>query len=395
MTKNADSQIETLREKIRNDDRKLDEANRDALLEFSNELFLIPSQVGDQRHIKLLRHNVRMAEHAGSPVDALESEDAAKEIVRWIHRTYDNAETNRDYRVALKQFGRRVTDQNGDDPPESMEWIPSNTPSTYDPAPEPSNMLHWKEDVLPLIKATRNPRDAALIAVGWDAGARSGELRALTVGDVTDYEHGYQITVQGKMGQRTVPLIPSVPFLQRWLAAHPSDDPEAPLWSKLTEPEAPSYNALRTAVKDAADRAGVDKPVTFTNLRKSSASHLASRGLNQAHIEDHHGWTRGSDVASRYVSVFADDTGREVARVHGLEIDEEEEPDATAPVECPRCHQQTPREMDHCLHCRQTINMETALRREQTCEWCGSSISCYSEHIPDCTDIEVHQGETY
>jgi len=49
MTKNADSQIETLREKIRNDDRKLDEANRDALLEFSNELFLIPSQVGDQR----------------------------------------------------------------------------------------------------------------------------------------------------------------------------------------------------------------------------------------------------------------------------------------------------------------------------------------------------------
>ena len=144
MTKNADSQIETLREKIRNDDRKLDEANRDALLEFSNELFLIPSQVGDQRHIKLLRHNVRMAEHAGSPVDALESEDAAKEIVRWIHRTYDNAETNRDYRVALKQFGRRVTDQNGDDPPESMVWIPSNTPSTYDPAPEPSNMLKWK-----------------------------------------------------------------------------------------------------------------------------------------------------------------------------------------------------------------------------------------------------------
>jgi len=90
-------------------------------LEFSNELFLIPSQVGDQRHLKLLRHNVRMAEHGGSPVMALESEEAAKEIVRWIHRTYDNAETNRDYRVALKQFGRRVTDQNGDDPPESME----------------------------------------------------------------------------------------------------------------------------------------------------------------------------------------------------------------------------------------------------------------------------------
>ncbi|UPV73878.1 tyrosine-type recombinase/integrase [Halorussus limi] len=389
MTKNADSQIETLREKIRNGERELDDANQEALLKFSNGLFLIPSQVGDQRHLKLLRHNVRMAEHAGSPVDALESEDAAKEIVRWIHRTYDNPETNRDYRVALKQFGRRVTDRNGDDPPESMAWIPSNTPSTYDPAPEPSDMLQWKEDVLPLIEATRNARDAALIAVAWDAGPRSGELRSLTLGDVTEYAHGYQITVRGKMGQRTVPLIPSVPFLQRWFADHPGADPDAPLWAKLTAPEAPSYNALRTAVKDAADRAGVSKPVTFTNLRKSSASHLASRGLNQAHIEDHHGWTRGSDVASRYVSVFADDTGREVARAHGLEISDAEEPESTAPVECPRCHQRTPREKDRCLHCRQPIDKESALREQQTCDWCGAAIANYSDHIPNCSAVHV------
>jgi hypothetical protein len=54
MMKNADEQIETLREKIRNGERELDEANQEALLEFSNELFLIPSQVGDQRHLKLL-----------------------------------------------------------------------------------------------------------------------------------------------------------------------------------------------------------------------------------------------------------------------------------------------------------------------------------------------------
>ena len=102
----------------------------------------------------------------------------------------------------------------------------------------------------------------------------------------------------------------------------------------------------------------------------------------------------GSDVASRYVSVFADDTSREVARVHGLEIGEEDEPDTTAPVECPRCHQQTPREMNHCLHCRQTIDKETALQREQTCEWCGSPISSYTEHIPTCADVEVVQKKS-
>ncbi|AEH35637.1 tyrosine-type recombinase/integrase [Halopiger xanaduensis] len=391
MTQDVSQQLETLRNKIQNDRRDVDEANRDALLKFSDELMLIPSQVGDHRHLKLLRHNVRMAEHAGSLVDALEDEEEVKEIVRWIHRTYDNPETNRDYRVALKQFGRRATEVNGDSPPETMEWIPSNTPSTYDPAPEPSDMLKWEDDVLPLIEETRNPRDAALVAVAWDAGPRSGELRSLTLGDVTDYEHGYQVTVRGKMGQRSVGLVPSVPFLQRWLEAHPGDALDDPLWSKLKEPTAPTYNALRTAIKDAAERANVDKPVTFTNFRKSSASHLASRGMNQAHIEDHHGWTRGSDVASRYVSVFAEDTDREVARIHGVDVDEGEEPNPTAPVECPRCHQKTPREKQNCIHCRQHLTKEATIEQRQTCDWCGETIRGYSEHLPACPAVEIEK----
>ncbi|WP_267643487.1 tyrosine-type recombinase/integrase [Haloarchaeobius amylolyticus] len=389
MTSDPEHQIDVLRQKLENRERDVNDADCEALLRFSDELFLIPSQVGHLRHLKLLRHNVRMAEHAGSLVNALEDEEAAKDIVRWIHRNYDNEETNRDYRVALKQFGRRVTDENGNRPPKSMEWIPSNTSSTYDPAPEPSNMLKWKADVLPMIEATLNPRDAALIAVAWDAGARSGELRSLRLGDVTDYTHGYQITVQGKMGQRSIGLIPSVPFLQRWLEAHPGGHPDDPLWSKLNTPEKPSYNALANILKNAAERAGITKPVTFTNFRKSSASHLASRGMNQAHIEDHHGWTRGSDVASRYVSVFADDSAREVARIHGLEVDDEDEPEPTAPIECPRCHQRTPREKDHCIHCRQAFTKETIVAEQENCKWCGVSITDYPSHIPECAAVSV------
>lgn len=74
-------------------------------------------------------------------------------------------------------------------------------------------MLKWEKDVLPMIEETRNARDAALIAVAFDAGARSGELQELTVGDVTDAKNGLRIFVDGKMGQRSVLLIPSVPYL--------------------------------------------------------------------------------------------------------------------------------------------------------------------------------------
>ncbi len=65
---------------------------------------------GWHRHLKLLRHCTRMAEHPGGLADALEQKEAAENIVRWIHSEYDNEETNRDYRVVLRIFSKRVTD---------------------------------------------------------------------------------------------------------------------------------------------------------------------------------------------------------------------------------------------------------------------------------------------
>ncbi|WP_248895372.1 tyrosine-type recombinase/integrase [Haloplanus halobius] len=350
------AQIETLRDRIEASD-KISDTDRSALFDFSDELYLLQTKYSDHRHLKLLRHCTRMAEHVGGLAEALEDRDATEDIVRWINRTYDNEETNRDYRVALSVFGRRTTDENGDDPPESIEWVPSGTSSNYDPAPNPGDMLHWEADVLPMIEATRYSRDAALIATAWDSGARSGEIRGLSVGDVTDHRHGYQLTFQGKTGQRTVTLIPSVPYLQQWLSDHPArDDPNAPLWCKLDRPEEFSYRMFTKILEGAADKADIDKPVTFTNFRKSSASYLASQGMNQAHIEDHHGWVRGSDVASRYVSVFGQDADRELAKVHGVELDDDEEPEPIAPMECPRCGRDTPREKDFCVWCDQATS---------------------------------------
>jgi len=380
------AQIETLRDRIEASD-EISDADRSALFDFSDELYLLQTKYSDHRHLKLLRHCTRMAEHVGGLAEALEDRDATEDIVRWINRTYDNEETNRDYRVALSVFGRRTTDENGDDPPESIEWVPSGTSSNYDPAPNPGDMLHWEADVLPMIEATRYSRDAALIATAWDSGARSGEIRGLSVGDVTDHRHGYQLTFQGKTGQRTVTLIPSVPYLQQWLSDHPArDDPNAPLWCKLDRAEEFSYRMFTKILEGAAEKAGNDKPVTFTNFRKSSASYLASQGMNQAHIEDHHGWVRGSDVASRYVSVFGQDADRELAKVHGVELDDEEEPEPIAPMECPRCGRDTPREKDFCVWCDQATSHDAVQEIEAEEQNLRDSILTLIREDPDLLD---------
>jgi integrase len=342
MVTNPRRQLENLHDRIETSD-ELDDDDREALQEFSDRLALLRSEYSTQRHEKLLRHCTIAAEEVGGLADALDDRDAAEELVRWLNREYTNEETNRDYRIALRMFGKRLAEIDGDIPtddkgvPGSLSWIPTTTSRNYDPTPDPAEMLEWEDDILPMIDVTMNARDAALIAVAWDSGARSGELLGLSVGDVSDHRHGLQISVDGKTGQRSIMLITAVPYLNRWLQDHPRrDDDTAPLWCKLQSGEEMSYQMCRKIPREAASRADVTKPVTFTNFRKSSASHLASNGVNQAVLEDHHGWTRGSTVAARYISVFADASDREIARAHGVDVSEEE-PDPIAAITCPRC----------------------------------------------------------
>lgn len=362
-------EVERLRDRISDGERDIgNEADRDRLLEFSERLDLLRQEYGDHRHLKLLRHCTRMAEHMGGLDAALTDREAAEDIVRWINTEYENEETNRDYRVALRVFARRVTE--GDEVPDSVAWVPSKTTNTYDPSPDPVDMLDVEDDVKPMIDAARNPRDAALIGLQFDAGLRGGELYDLTVGDISDSEHGLAVRVEnGKTGSRTVHLAAdfSIPYLQRWLNEHPApEDRDTPLWCKLNSPEQFSYQRFLQCFKRCAERAGVQKPVTPTNFRKSNATWLARQGANAALIEDRQGRQRGSKAVARYVANFGEDAEAQYAKLHGKEV-ETSEPENRTPVECPRCTRETPRDEAKCMWCGQVLDYEAAedIRAEQ------------------------------
>lgn len=163
------SQIENLRERAQTSDQ-IDDTDGELLIEFSDTMDLLGSKYSDKRHKKLLGHCVWLAEAVGGLEDALEDRDAAEDLVRYIHREYEKEETNRDNRIALRMFGEHVTE--GDGKPDSIEWISSTYSSTYDPAPDPNQMLGWDDHIVPMIEETRNSRDAALKATAWNLGAR-------------------------------------------------------------------------------------------------------------------------------------------------------------------------------------------------------------------------------
>jgi len=149
-------------------------------------------------------------------------------------------------------------------------------------------MWWWDEHILPVLNNAKYARNKAAVAVDWDSGTRSGEFRSMKVGDVGDHKYGKEITVNGRQGQRSVTLITSVPYLQRWLEVHPKgDDPEAPLWCDLDTGREVSYKMKQKMLEKPVERAvkngDLKKPskMGFTRMRKSSASYLARKNVSQ------------------------------------------------------------------------------------------------------------------
>lgn len=372
--------IEALRERIQKSD-EISEKDREVLMAFSDEFYLLKSKYTNDRHEKLLRHCTRMAENVGGLAGALEDRSFTEDLVRWIHRVYDNENTNHDYRTALRVMGRLVTEEEGI--PDSIAWVPSGVSNSYDPVPNPADMLTWEGDVISMIEVCRNACDKALLAVAFDSGARSGELQDLTVGDVNDHQHGLQIMVDGKTGQRSVTLIPSVPYLQRWISDHPaSTDENAPLWSKLDDPDDISYRCFLNIFKRAGRKADIDKLTTPTNFRKSNATYLAEKGMKESYINDRQGRVRGSDAAAHYVARFGGRAEDEYARMQGIEVDQDE-PEPIGPVKCPRCGNDTPRHEPACVHCQQALSHGAAQSIEEDEREVREAFLRFAQENPD------------
>lgn len=359
--------VATLRRKIEAGERGSSARDRDILLEFSDELSLLAETYGDHRHVKLLRHCCRMAELVDGVdlVDTLTDRDATETVVRWIHGEYDldeSPETNQNYRVALRVFGRRVTTEGvdgPDSPPPSIDWVNSTLPNSYDPSPNKRDMLTWEADVEVMLDACRNSRDAAAIALQFDAGLRGGELYDLRRSDLADTEHGLSVSADGKTGERAVDLIPSTPHVNRWLTDHPGG-PDDYLWTRLTTPSQLSYQSYLNMFKRPADRADLSKPVTPTNFRKSNLAWLAKQGMNARYIERRQGRVAGSDAVARYVALFDEDIGDEYARLMGLEVADDDDSVDLAPLKCPRCDKETPRDEDRCVWCGHAVSNDAA-----------------------------------
>lgn len=339
------------------------------IAEFKRNLKL--DGTSDARLQKLTSHLKVIAEHLGDRrFDSLEKADI-KELVEWVHDR-DLAETTiADYKKVIKQFYKWLEGENGDYP-ETVDWLTTTAPNETGTLPKE---LLTRGDIDALKDACRNKRDRAFIALLYETGTRIGELIDLTVGDIEDHDHGKKVVIDGKTGQRRLPLLESTPAMNKWLNEPPNPTKDAPLWCQLQDANKQlSYHYIRQKLLERPkERAGIDKPVNPHHFRHSRATDLATE-FKEAQLCEWFGWVQESDVPAKYVHLSGRDIDDAYNELHGLKSEEEKEAEKTI-QECPRCRELNEQRDRFCSRCGQALDIDAAeeveTAEEETAEAAG------------------------
>jgi integrase len=268
-------------------------------------------------------------------------EDDLKDVLYAIQTNGYSANTVYEYRKGLKKFFKWL---NGE------EWKGLKLlRGKIEPRDEKKPNILTEDEIKQMIAAALNERDKALIAVGYDAGLRIGELAGLRWGDIVWTDFGARIKVKGKKGERYVPVVMAAPYLKSWLPKHPKVrvengrlevDPSEYVFVNIGHPsygEPMEYRMLAKIIKQAAIRAGIKKRIYTHILRHSRATVLAS-WMKEAQLCNFFGWIQGSKMAKIYVHMSGRDVEAALLRYYGIETDEEKKLESKLkPIECPRC----------------------------------------------------------
>ncbi|MFA5394803.1 MAG: site-specific integrase [Methanogenium sp.] len=213
-------------------------------------------------------------------------------------------------------------------------------------------------DIDSMLNATRNLRDAALIATLYETGCRRGELLSCSIRSLTFTANGARLQVTGKTGARVVPLVFSVPYLRKWLEVHPlRNDSGAPLWilSRTTIIDGVSIRdaamtpaALTAILKSIAHDAGITKRINPHSFRHARATRLAG-AFSEQQMKRFLGWTSASAMPAVYVHLSGRDIEDATLAMYGVAASKQ--PTAIQVRKCPVCDKIVSQSAKYCDVC--------------------------------------------
>ncbi len=253
---------------------------------------------------------------------------------------------------------------------------------------KPSDLWTSREcDVF--LKYCPSKRDKAYMSMAIDTSCRPSELLSLRIDDIkykstTDGSKQYaEITINGKTGQRTVPLIYSLPYLKEWILNHPaSNNPSDWLFvsegktsygKKITRDGLLKHfqefyrdkyypSLIKSENVPDNDKAYVKsiltKPINLYIFRHIALTEK-SKILNEHMLRNHAGWSTSSKMPQVYIHHLGGASSKQLLESFGIiEKENDQEQKENKMIICPNCNEPNHRsENKICFKCKIVLSL--------------------------------------
>ena len=247
---------------------------------------------------------------------------------------------------------------------------------------KPSDMWSQEDDIL-FLKYCPSKRDRCYHAISRDSSCRPHELLKIRIKDIVfkmvrDRQYA-EILVNGKTGQRNIPLINSIPYLKDWINDHPQPGNEnailmCGLGKSLGRPiRIESLNHIYQTYKKEIFTKLLDNPNVSSEdktkimellkkpwnpyIRRHSALTEKSKMLKEHTLRQHAGWSPNSNMHQKYIHYFGNESNEALLEVYGLKS-KLEQIDRLKPRQCPNCNEPNQISARFCVRCKMILSYD-------------------------------------
>ena len=343
----------------------MSQKNKDLLTKWQTYLF--STGCSGQRVAKLVGQMRRILEHMKKDLDTWDK-DILFEFGAWVNRRNDISDaTKADYRRCVKQFYKWFEDEDTRDANLTKKFYKNvaELKRSYELRKIEHSKILTEQDVKVILdKGCSNVRDKAFIMLLHESGARIGELLNIRICDLNIQDDRINIQLDGKTGQRVIPIYMSVGYIMQWLDYHPlKDNLDSFLWVNIdrNRPNKPlQWIGARKLVRRCVVKSGITKQNNPHWFRHSRAT-LNSQFMTEAILCQFFGWAIGSKQVRAYVHPGLNQMQDVLAEARGIKKEEEKKQSAQR---CTRCSLINDAHSKYCQRCGSALSMETAHKKD-------------------------------
>jgi len=346
-------------------DPKLTPRNRKVILEFHHSL--VAEGIGIARQLRYLDSLHNFGIWLGKDFDKTTVKDILRVQAENIEGSGYEEWTKSTYRKIIRRFFTTLD-------PEKYRDI---TAKINGGAPKKHQEKKWvlitEEDAKKMIESADKVRDAALLAVMWESGARIAEILTLQIQDIVPLEEGaVRVSFRGKTGVRLNKLWLASPYLRDWLRQHPfKGRSDAIVWiseQQQNRREPLSYNGAVKIIRKVAELAKIEgKDINPHGWRHARATYLASNGWSEQQLCKFLGWEFGSDMPRIYIDRAGVNVDNAVDSLYGV-LHKEDELPKNVPLQCIRCKEPNTPGSQFCVKCGMPMTQEAAMLEKESKE---------------------------